>query len=521
METATGEFIIHNKTDIIQTPKLNLKDRVEIVVDPRLRSIREKISESEKNGIDPEAGDTVFSILNTTRKVVDLCTSHPRLAKDFSARFSIEDGVVSRKSEVGFVVAKDPIQMASNFAEISTDPTLDKTESAGWMIESSLTNLTTWIGLAAEANPAVLREINDDLDISKFGLSAEVTIKNNREKITVPEDGKIPETLLSEGLKSIRQEISDKYGNEVAKTVLICGGSARSLIMGENPLDNYGGDVDYAIATEVSEEIRTGINEIFAKYSTGKPDDLSDPELPFSQNAQREGYSGIYDAIRKDPTFSIDKIAINLGTDEIFDPHNGLADLKNGVLRLVGEDFETKLKGNQGSKEAIVLAFRGARFGAQYAMNIDPQTESYFKSLMHKNTFINRFHLVMHGLGDLPYFSEVGKTYLKMLEKTSHAVLIPKYLDKFGLLNQVSRTVNFMNFTSKLMWGYELRTVDELVWERNFKQLAKESATGTPQEGEDIRFTGKEYKERERGPIKFATSTLAISRMFSYFLGGL
>lgn len=520
MEPCTGELVVRNNPEAIQTPGGGLKSRVETVMDTRLRAIRKKIDESEKNGIDKDAGGTIFSILYTTRKVVNLCTNHSRLARDFSARFNIEDGVVSRKSGAGFVVARDPVQMANNFAEISGDSGVDKASAASWMIESSLTNLITWIGLAAEANPAVLREINNELDISKFGLSIEVTVKNNRERIVIPKDGKIPESQFSERLRSVRQEIIDRYGEEVARSILICGGSVRSLVMQEDPLDNYGGDIDYAVAVEIPEETRKGINEIFSKYGVGEPDDLTDPELPFAQNMQREGFRDIYDAIRKDPAYSIDKIAVNIATGEIFDPYEGLDDLRNGKLRLVGENLETKLQGIPNSKEAIVLAFRGARLGAQYAMKIDSVTKNFFKSLMQKNKFINRFHLVMRGIDTLPFFSEVGKTYLKMLEKTRHAVLIPNYLEAFGLLEQVSRAVNFINFMARLMWGNELRTIDDLVWERNYKQLAQESMTGRLQEGEDLRFTGKKY-EQKVGPIKFVTSTLAISRMFSYLLAGI
>lgn len=271
----------------------------------------------------------------------------------------------------------------------------------------------------------------------------------------------MPENLFSERVKFVRQEIIDKYGNEIADRILLCGGTARSWIMQEDPLDNRGGDIDYAVAMEIPEETRKGINEIFSKYANGGPDDLTDPDLPFSQNMQKEGYIDIYDAIRKDPTFSIDKIAINIGNGEIFDPHGGLKDFKNGILRIVGENLNTRLteRGWLKSKEALALAFRGARFGAQYGMEIDPNTETFFKSLMEKNKFMNRFHIVMRG-------------------------------------------------------------IDELIWDKNYRQLAEESITGYPQEGEDIRFTGKKF-EPKVGPIKFVTSTFAISRMLSYLLAGL
>jgi len=521
METSADEFVVRNSTEAIQTPKIGLKERVGIITDPRLRLLQEKINESEKNGIDKDTGDTVFSILNTTRKVVDLCANHPRLSKDFSARFNVEDGIVSRKSETGFIVARDPIQMANNFAEVSSDISVNKPDVANWMVESSLTNLTTWIGLAAEANPAILREINDNLDISKFGLSAEVTIKTNREKVVIPEDGKIPEILFSERLKSVRQEVTDKYGEEITRSVFICGGSTRSLVMGEDPLNNYGGDIDYAVAMEIPEETRKGINEIFSKYGVGKPDDLTDPDGIYGKKMEQGNFVDIFDAIRRYRSYSIDKIAVNISTREIFDPHNGLADLKNGTLRLVGEDLRGNLEGMKNAEKALILALRGARFGGQYVMNIDPQTENLFKEIMGKNKFFNRFKMSMYGLDEHYAMSETGKTYLKMLEKTEYAALIPKYLEKFGLLDQVSKTINYMNFNARLMWGHELRTIDDLVWERNYSQLAQESLTGSPQEGEDIRFTGRKFEERQRGPIKFTTTTLAISRMLSYLLAGL
>lgn len=516
-----NDFVVHSSVDTVPEVKNGLLESAVDLLDPKTRSIKKLLEEVKKNEIDSKAVETTEAALKATSKVIDMCLTHPRLSKDFKEKFEIVEGLVQKKNAPGFVTARVPEEMAKNYVDISAEEGADKNLIGEWMAESSLSNLITWTGIAMEANPSIVIDLNEKVDLSKYGVSAEIKTQKYGEKIKVEEGGRLQESLFSERMKEVSAEIFSKYGEEIANSILLCGGSARSLVVGDDPLDNYGGDVDYAIGIEVDKDTREGINAIFTSNCVGKPDDLTDPDLPFSQNMQKEGFVDIFDAIKKDPTFSIDKMAINIRTGEIFDPHNGLEDLRNGKLRIVGEDFENKLRKKSNTKEALVLAFRGARFGSQYGMEIDSDTELLFKGLMKKNTFVNRFHLFFRGLEDLPSFSEVGKTYLKLLEKTQHSTLIPKYLEKFGLLKQVSKSIDFANDTYRLIYGDRLRTIDELVWLKNYKDLAYEEQISYPQDGEGIRFSGEKTESINRPALEsVARYTLALSRMLSYLLVG-
>jgi poly(A) polymerase len=73
------------------------------------------------------------------------------------------------------------------------------------------------------------------------------------------------------------------------------------------------------------------------------------------------------DAERRD--FSINALYYDTSTEEVWDYHNGYADLKTGVLRIIG-DPETRYR------EDPVRMLRAVRLSAKLGMRLDPATEA-------------------------------------------------------------------------------------------------------------------------------------------------
>lgn len=85
----------------------------------------------------------------------------------------------------------------------------------------------------------------------------------------------------------------------------------------------------------------------------------------------------IYDDLeRRDLT--INAMAVDVITKEFIDPHNGLKDLKCGIIKHVSSAFE----------EDPLRVLRAARFAARYSFEIDIQTKKYMQNLKDEmNTF--------------------------------------------------------------------------------------------------------------------------------------
>ncbi|MBU0581488.1 MAG: hypothetical protein KKA19_09970 [Candidatus Margulisbacteria bacterium] len=176
---------------------------------------------------------------------------------------------------------------------------------------------------------------------------------------------------IPEDIKEIAAILGDNEND-----CYIVGGGIRDLLIAKHPKE-------FDLATDASPEtvqnlfektIPTGIkygtvtiiyNEAQYQITTfrteGKYSDGRHPDqVEFTKDIKR-------DLARRD--FTINAIAYNAVNFEMVDEFNGLEDLKNGIIRAVG-DPRKRLE------EDGLRAFRGIRFAAQLNFKIEEQTEA-------------------------------------------------------------------------------------------------------------------------------------------------
>ncbi len=154
----------------------------------------------------------------------------------------------------------------------------------------------------------------------------------------------------------------------------IVGGSIRDILMGKEPND-------YDIATNATPEevmrifrrvIPTGIKHGTVTVLIG---DNSVEVTTFRRDGKyldgRHPVSVTYatsiyeDISRRD--FTINGIAYNPITDKIIDPYNGIEDIKNGIIRTIGDPIER-------FREDGLRCFRACRFSSQLGFEIEKNT---------------------------------------------------------------------------------------------------------------------------------------------------
>jgi len=162
----------------------------------------------------------------------------------------------------------------------------------------------------------------------------------------------------------------------------VVGGSLRDLILGKEPND-------YDIATDARPEdvmkifrrvIPTGIKHgtvtvLIDKNSIEVTTFRKDGKYIDGRRPEYITYaSSIYEDIsRRD--FTINGIAYNPITDQIIDPYNGIEDIKNKVIRTIGNPIER-------FHEDGLRCYRACRFSSQLNFTIETNTyESIKKSL--------------------------------------------------------------------------------------------------------------------------------------------
>ena len=149
----------------------------------------------------------------------------------------------------------------------------------------------------------------------------------------------------------------------------IVGGAVRDALLGLPVIDR-----DYVVVgADPAEMLRQGFRAVGADFPVFlHPDTREEYALARTERKTARGYHGFefraapdvtleQDLARRDLTIN----AIARDTDgRIFDPHNGAADLKSGVLRHVSPAFA----------EDPVRILRVARFAARFGFRIAPET---------------------------------------------------------------------------------------------------------------------------------------------------
>lgn len=139
---------------------------------------------------------------------------------------------------------------------------------------------------------------------------------------------------------------------------------------------------------ELDELLQAGFGVL--KFFLGKSKDCIDIALPRTDNHQKK--STAIDGVKRDVfaqadpklpieedlkrrDFTINAMAVNLGTGELIDTVGGLNDLENKILKTVGEPEQRILK------EDLSRAFRGLRLANQLDFEIDSATLAVIKKV--------------------------------------------------------------------------------------------------------------------------------------------
>lgn len=171
--------------------------------------------------------------------------------------------------------------------------------------------------------------------------------------------------------------------NNNESEALIVGGAVRDIILGKEPHD-----VDIATNMDLDQ-----VAELFKSYDIGKSKDFGIVAVPYKgfnfEIAHYREEFGTSDArhpdeVRDVDTFERDSarrdITINsLGLDAqgmIIDYQGGLEDIKNGLIRAVGEPDER-------IKEDALRIIRVIRFAAKFGFDIEPETKRAVTELGH------------------------------------------------------------------------------------------------------------------------------------------
>ena len=201
------------------------------------------------------------------------------------------------------------------------------------------------------------------------------------ERITQPVDNWAKVIASSDELQAALDIIRtiNKHGSEA----LIVGGAVRDIILGKEPHD-----VDIATNMDMKK-----VADIFKSFDIGKSQDFGIVAVPYKgftfEIAHYREEFGTSDARHPDEVRDVDSferdsarrdITINsLGLDAdgtIIDYQGGLEDIKNGLIRAVGNPDER-------IKEDALRIIRAVRFAAKFGFDIESETKRAVKELGH------------------------------------------------------------------------------------------------------------------------------------------
>jgi len=188
--------------------------------------------------------------------------------------------------------------------------------------------------------------------------------------------------IASSGELQAALEILDII-NKTGAEALIVGGAVRDIILGKEPHD-----VDIATNMDMEKVV-----DIFKSFDIGKSQDFGIVAVPYKgftfEIAHYREEFGTSDARHPDEVRDVDSfeqdsarrdITINsLGLDAdgtIIDYQGGLEDIKNGLIRAVGDPDER-------IKEDALRIIRALRFAAKFGFDIEPDTKRAVQELGH------------------------------------------------------------------------------------------------------------------------------------------
>ena len=167
----------------------------------------------------------------------------------------------------------------------------------------------------------------------------------------------------------------------------VVGGYVRDKFLG---IENKDVDVEvYGLEADEIEDVLSkhgrvdsvgksfGVLKFYSKNEGGIDFDFS---LPRTESKIGSGHKGFqvkvdknlnFEAASSRRDFTCNSMGINLVTGGLLDPHNGLLDLNNKVLRATSPSF----------KEDVLRPLRAVQFAGRFDMTLDPYTANLCKSL--------------------------------------------------------------------------------------------------------------------------------------------
>ncbi len=301
--------------------------------------------------------------------------------------------------------------------------------------------------------------------------------------------GNVAIDSLPDVVKEIRARITNEYGESILGDIYFFGGSARDIIF-EQKLGARFSDIDLGLAKDFPVEIQVGIKRIvdnvFVNHGSDYTVDLLTGEDAFFTTMMKEkGYKDVFEMLRRDPEFSMNKMGVSLnGT--VIDPHNGIKDYQDGVLRLVGDNLPQRF--NQADKNNYDILWRGARFMGQY--DLKPTVETL--DMLQKTLKLNRSEMragMVGSLGGSSMSSGFPKEYMKLVNKAADGEHAYKALNDLGMADDVDRAIQYTNSLARDrqngIGGRELRTLTDIKQGSNLPIFGTFST--------DARFTGIDY----------------------------
>ncbi len=205
------------------------------------------------------------------------------------------------------------------------------------------------------------------------------------------------------------------------KTYLV-GGAVRSKVLAQNTHE----DRDYVVVgSTVEKMLALGFEKVGAAFPVFlHPETKEEYALARQEKKIAAGHTGFefefseeitleQDLMRRD--FTVNAMALDEESAELFDPYGGQKDCQNKILRHVSEHFV----------EDPLRIIRAARFVAQLGFELAPETKDLIIKMVQKN--------LLAQLSVERIYAELLKTYLR----SSRPSLFFQFLDEVGALAQL------------------------------------------------------------------------------------
>lgn len=214
----------------------------------------------------------------------------------------------------------------------------------------------------------------------------------------------------------------------------LVGGAVRDKLLGLEPKD-----FDYVLLETNEEELLSlGYKKISNNFPVFTHSDFPEAQFSLARTEKKTGtgYHGFTvdtknvslkdDLERRD--FTINSMALNLDTNEVFDYFNGQEDLKNKVLRHTGKHFV----------EDPLRMLRTARFSARLGFTVASETKEFIKEMLDNGMFSEINH------------SRITQEFEKSIVEGYGQKFI-EALDELGLLAYIFKgyKLSYIKFQSK------------------------------------------------------------------------